>query len=170
MREGARCGASAPISCRRRLVGARFAVQGRSMMFSTSNAASATSVPLSPATNDSNEGSSVLGDIDTTTMGELANPGILEGVDPSVDLLGYYPTDLAIRAIDALHAVSGLEWWQSIALFTVLLRVGTFPMTIETMKNGARFQKMKPEMDVIMEKMRSAQDASAEEQIRLRSE
>ena len=27
MREGARCGASAPISCRRRLVGARFAVR-----------------------------------------------------------------------------------------------------------------------------------------------
>ena len=117
------------------------ALRGSSMMFSTSSDSEGTA----PA-ND------VLSSIDASTMAELANPGVLEGVDPSVDLLGYYPTDLAIRAIDALHLTSGLEWWQSIALFTVLLRVGTFPMTVETMKNGARFQKMKPEMDVIMAK------------------
>ena len=107
---------------------------------------------------------------ETTTLGELVNPGALEGLDPSVDLLGYYPTDLAVRAIDALHLTTGLEWWQSIALFTIMLRISTLPLGISAMKNGVRFTKMKPELDVIMEKLRSAKEASMDEQMRLRKE
>lgn len=58
----------------------------------------------------------------------------------------YYPTDLALRFVDSIHAVSGLEWWASIALATVLMRALMFPLFVSQKRNTTRMQLAQPEM------------------------
>lgn len=44
----------------------------------------------------------------------------------------YSFSDLAIRALDAVHASTGLPWWATIVVATVAVRGALLPITVKS--------------------------------------
>jgi len=85
---------------------------------------------------------------------------VVEGIsDPSP--MGWSPPALAEAAIVAIHGYFGLEWWMSIGAITLSLRLLLFPVVVYQMKNIARLNLVKPEMEVITNNWRKLGGYSA---------
>lgn len=70
-------------------------------------------------------------------------PGAAAG---PVSELGWLPPDIMLRLVDALHAATGLEWWASIVLGTVALRLVMLPVIVHAVRNKCKMTLMQPEM------------------------
>lgn len=70
--------------------------------------------------------------------------------------LGNWPSDWAIRGLEALHEVSGLPYWLTIISVTLVLRTALFPLVVTTARNAAKMTLMRPEMDAITERIKAA--------------
>jgi len=80
--------------------------------------------------------------------------------EPTLQSLGlasvHWPTGWVQMAIEHLHIDFGLPWLQSIAVFTVLLRLSMFPITVKIQKNAAKLRKIGPTLTKLSTKMNEA--------------
>lgn len=83
----------------------------------------------------------------TVTVGERGD--ILSVAD-----LGYYPSDLVCQGVELLHQTSGLPYWATIVGITFALRTMLLPVAFQAMRNSAKLANMKPEMDIMQERMK----------------
>uniref|UniRef100_A0A0D9VNN4 Membrane insertase YidC/Oxa/ALB C-terminal domain-containing protein n=1 Tax=Leersia perrieri TaxID=77586 RepID=A0A0D9VNN4_9ORYZ len=60
--------------------------------------------------------------------------------------------------IDGVHSLSGLNWWASIALTTLLIRTITVPLLVNQMKSTVKLNEMRPEIEAINLEMRTSND------------
>lgn len=67
-----------------------------------------------------------------------------EGPTAALAELGSWPSDYAIRLIELLHTTTGMPYWSTIIMMTLLLRTLLFPMVIKTSKNVAKMTLMRP--------------------------
>jgi YidC/Oxa1 family membrane protein insertase len=89
-----------------------------------------------------------------------------------VELLGriFAPlTGLLGSGLEFLHS-SGLDWWLSIAVITVLVRTLLFPLTVRQVKSMRAMQDLKPEMDRVRAKYRDNRQKQQEELMKLYQE
>jgi membrane protein insertase Oxa1/YidC/SpoIIIJ len=98
----------------------------------------------------------------------LASQKVLEAGDPLMSSLGNSPVDWCVRGLDALHHVTGLEWWAAIAVGTLAMRVVLFPLMIDTTRNANRFAKAKPHIDDIQAFMKEHPEKKEEAAIRFK--
>jgi len=89
---------------------------------------------------------------------------IVESVaDPSTASLSLFsPPDLVIRTVTAFHE-SGLPWWGSIVLLTVLIRTAMLPLTIASQVNATRMALAQPELEKLKE--RATQDPEVQRKV-----
>ena len=80
-----------------------------------------------------------------------------QGELASLGLGGYSPVGLVQNCLDWIHLNTGLPWWGSIVLGTVILRTLLFPLVIKLQVNAAKLNKIRPETQVIMDKMKEYQ-------------
>ena len=66
--------------------------------------------------------------------------------------MGYWPSHMAVRVFENVHTLSGTEWWVTIAVTTVAVRVFLFPLTIKLMRGSAKMAMCKPEIDALTER------------------
>ena len=67
-----------------------------------------------------------------------------------------WPTTAALMyAMEYFHVAHGLEWWLAIVGATVFIRTVTFPLIVMQMKNTAKLQLAKPELESLQSKMKS---------------
>lgn len=59
------------------------------------------------------------------------------------------PPDLAIMAVDGVHAATGMPYWMTIVAVTLGIRSALLPIGVLAARNGARTGAMKPEMDAL---------------------
>lgn len=78
-----------------------------------------------------------------------------DAVVAEVAELGYWPSHIAIQSIEYLHCVSGLPYWASIVAFTLALRTMLLPVAIKTMQNSSRMAIMKPELELVTERIKA---------------
>ncbi|KAM0905786.1 hypothetical protein ACQ4PT_017161 [Festuca glaucescens] len=65
-----------------------------------------------------------------------------------------FPPFAAVQhLIDAVHSFTGLNWWASIALATVLVRAATILLLVHQFKAERTFNALKPEVKAIEEDM-----------------
>ena len=57
--------------------------------------------------------------------------------------LGYWPPDLTLRLVDAVHAHSELPWWGAIAASALLCRTLLLPLALHGTRLGARMQELR---------------------------
>ncbi|KAG8476814.1 hypothetical protein CXB51_030961 [Gossypium anomalum] len=57
--------------------------------------------------------------------------------------------------IDAIHSFTGLNWWASIAVATLLIRGATLPLLINQLKATTKMTLMRPRLEEIRERMAS---------------
>ncbi|CAL4912208.1 unnamed protein product [Urochloa decumbens] len=60
--------------------------------------------------------------------------------------------------LDAVHSFTGLNWWATIALTTLLIRLVTVPMLINQMKSTIKLNELKPDIEAINEEMQNSTD------------
>ena len=84
---------------------------------------------------------------DIHRVGDIASIGLGET---------WWPSDLMIKLLEFVHVSSGLLWWGSIALLTVMLRVGLFPLALKSARNVAIIPYIKDKQLVLMEEAKNA--------------
>ena len=63
--------------------------------------------------------------------------------------LGYWPSHFFMQAIENVHHLSGVPYWEAIVLTTVGIRLMVFPLSVITIKSAAAMAAMKPHMEKI---------------------
>uniref|UniRef100_A0A2P2KI69 Mitochondrial inner membrane protein OXA1 isoform X1 n=1 Tax=Rhizophora mucronata TaxID=61149 RepID=A0A2P2KI69_RHIMU len=66
----------------------------------------------------------------------------------------FFPIAALQHLIDAVHSVTGLNWWVAIVLTTLLIRGATIPLLIYQLKVSAKLAIIMPYLDAINQKMR----------------
>lgn len=61
----------------------------------------------------------------------------------------YWPPDLAMMAVESVHATTGMPYWMTIVAITLGIRTAIVPIGLLAARNGARTAAMKPEMDAL---------------------
>lgn len=61
----------------------------------------------------------------------------------------YTPPQLAMMAVDGVHAMTGMPYWMTIVAITLGIRTAILPIGLLAARNGARTAAMKPEMDAL---------------------
>ena len=70
-----------------------------------------------------------------------------------------FPPVAALQyAIDAVHSFTGLNWWASIAVTTILIRTVTIPLLVNQLKSTMKLNAMRPEIEAINMEMRNSMD------------
>ncbi|XP_043689161.1 mitochondrial inner membrane protein OXA1-like [Telopea speciosissima] len=67
----------------------------------------------------------------------------------------FYPIAALQYLIDGVHSSTGLNWWASIALTTVLIRGATVPLLINQLKASSKLNMMRPHLEEIRQQMQA---------------
>ncbi|KAG5179146.1 hypothetical protein JKP88DRAFT_264347 [Tribonema minus] len=78
--------------------------------------------------------------------------------------LGHFPSDYAIRLVEAMHCFTGLPYWQSIAVTTVLLRLLLLPLQLRGMRVQVTMKEDQKAVQDCVVRIRDALAAKREEQ------
>jgi len=79
--------------------------------------------------------------------------------EPSLDSLGlasYWPPGRLQYVLELLHINLGLEWYQAIAIATLMLRLIMFPVVVHSQRNMAHMNNNMPKMSALQEKISDA--------------
>ena len=76
--------------------------------------------------------------------------------------LGYYPSHLVMQGIEGLHLTTGLPYWATIVVTTIGLRSLMLPLAFRTMRNSARMAVLKPELQLVMDRMKQDPASSSD--------
>ncbi|XAR70179.1 hypothetical protein NMG60_11026954 [Bertholletia excelsa] len=97
-------------------------------------------------------------------VAEVLTDGTVEAVasvTPAVNEVAIAAADSAFpvaalqHIIDAVHSFTGLNWWASIALTTLLIRGATVPLLINQLKSTTRLSLLRPHLEKIKEEMQN---------------
>ena len=70
----------------------------------------------------------------------------------SMNELSWWPHDRMISMLDFIQLNTGLEWWQTIAVTTIGVRLFIFPIALEGIKRGSKAALARPELTILQEK------------------
>ena len=84
----------------------------------------------------------------------------------------YTPVGIVQILLDSLQTTSGMPWWGTIAVTTVIMRTFLFPLSIKFAKNAAKMAKLQPELAKVMKRIQhyakiGATDLQQKEQIKV---
>ena len=65
--------------------------------------------------------------------------------------LGYYPSHIVMSAIENIHLLSGMPYWQAIVIATVGIRIALVPLAISSIKNTTQMSILRPAMAKLKE-------------------
>ncbi|BAM79044.1 similar to mitochondrial inner membrane protein OXA1 [Cyanidioschyzon merolae strain 10D] len=74
--------------------------------------------------------------------------------------------DPVVQGIIMFQEYTDLPWWATVAAVTVLARILVLPLTLNTFRNAARMQSIKPDVDAIKERMQAAMHSGDQQRIR----
>jgi YidC/Oxa1 family membrane protein insertase len=120
----------------------------------TTIAAAATTTPASPAAEFVAQASGLT----TDAAQALVHPALQLGDLKAMGLVNYTPVGFLEATLEAINVFSGLPWWGTIALTTVIVRVAMLPIIVKLQKASARFHNVKPEMESITKKLERAKE------------
>lgn len=70
---------------------------------------------------------------------------------------GFGPTALVERLLELTHVYTGLPWWGTIAVATLMVRVVLFPLYVKSSANAAKMSHAKPELDQLTKDLRNSE-------------
>lgn len=103
--------------------------------------------------------------IPAASLEAVASAPLAEGIDavslnalgePSLESLGLgasTPSGLVQTVLEAVHISTGLPWWATIALTTVVIRALLTPLVISAQKNSAIFANSMGEIQAVQQKI-----------------
>ena len=67
-------------------------------------------------------------------------------VTTTPELVMYKPTHLVMSAIENIHVMGGIPYWEAIVVMTLMLRFMMLPLAVQTMQNAMRMAVLRPHM------------------------
>ncbi|URE32087.1 mitochondrial inner membrane protein OXA1-like, partial [Musa troglodytarum] len=101
--------------------------------------------------------------VETATMAAAAVPTPFPGEVAAAAADSFLPVAALQHLIDAVHSFSGLNWWASIVLTTLLIRGVTVPLLLNQMKATVKLNVMRPELEQLKEQINSMDPESVQE-------
>jgi YidC/Oxa1 family membrane protein insertase len=86
------------------------------------------------------------------TKESVAGGGELTSQAVETGILGadqWFNVQKAMQLMDTIHDATGLPWWATIALSTVLIRASLFPLMVHQFRITAKLTLMKPELEAL---------------------
>ncbi|KAM0881243.1 hypothetical protein ACQ4PT_033064 [Festuca glaucescens] len=127
--------------------------------FSSSSGAeidAAAGVLSDPAAGQMDVAAGVLSDAATSVV--PAFPASFPGEVAAAAADSFPPVAALQYVIDAVHSFTGLNWWASIAVTTILIRTATIPLLVNQLKSTMKLNAMRPEIEAINMEMRNSMD------------
>ncbi|CAN7991811.1 unnamed protein product, partial [Ixodes hexagonus] len=94
---------------------------------------------------------------------DAVDPGALaehaEGSLQAMGLGGWSPSGMVQHSLDLLHSSTGLPWWATIALGTVVVKLLVFPAIIKGQKNSIHMNNHLPQMQLLQAKLSEARNS-----------
>ncbi|ONK55136.1 uncharacterized protein A4U43_UnF7280 [Asparagus officinalis] len=88
--------------------------------------------------------------IDTSLLDSVAS------AVPAAD--SYLPVAALQHLIDLVHSFTGVNWWASIVLTTILIRTATMPLVLNQIRSTTKLSAMRPEMEELKDQMQNSMD------------
>ncbi|CAN0317012.1 unnamed protein product, partial [Laminaria digitata] len=85
---------------------------------------------------------------------------VIEAAPATFKMALYTPPHLAMCAVDAVHAGTGMPYWMTIVAITLAMRTAILPVAVVSARNAARSAAMKPEMDLLQAAVEADQQSS----------
>ncbi|XP_057967532.1 mitochondrial inner membrane protein OXA1-like [Malania oleifera] len=100
--------------------------------------------------------SDVAGVLSDTTVDAVASqaPAVSEVAVAAAD--SFFPVAALQYLIDGVHSFTGLNWWASIAITTILIRGATVPLLINQLKTTSKLTLMRPRLEEIKQQIQDA--------------
>ncbi|KAG5417963.1 hypothetical protein I9W82_004291 [Candida metapsilosis] len=67
---------------------------------------------------------------------------------------GWGPTSIIEQLLEITHVYTGLPWWGTITVLTIIIRVVLFPLYVKASSNATRMSEIKPQLDTIMKQIK----------------
>ncbi|KAI8370312.1 60Kd inner membrane protein-domain-containing protein [Radiomyces spectabilis] len=93
----------------------------------------------------------------TTSPDTLVQAAAQIGDFKAMGLCNFTPVGALEAMMEVLHVTSGLPWWGSIAVATVLVRLALLPLMIKIQRNNAKLMNINPDVTRIMDNLKKAQ-------------
>ncbi|KAI3872966.1 hypothetical protein MKW92_007010 [Papaver armeniacum] len=92
----------------------------------------------------------------TETSAELAASQVPVVSEVSIAAADSFFSIAALQhLIDFNHSMTGFDWWASIAVTTLMIRLVTLPLSIHQLKASAKLSLMKPELEAMKDEMQN---------------
>uniref|UniRef100_A0ACD5WPN3 Uncharacterized protein n=1 Tax=Avena sativa TaxID=4498 RepID=A0ACD5WPN3_AVESA len=76
----------------------------------------------------------------------------------------FLPVAAVQYLIDAVHSFTGLNWWASIALTTVLVRTATIPLIVRQSKSKRKYDALRPQVKAINKDMQNSTEPRSKQE------
>ncbi|KAJ1982652.1 hypothetical protein H4R35_000175 [Dimargaris xerosporica] len=83
----------------------------------------------------------------------------------AMGLVNYTPAGAVQAFLEAVHVSTGLPWWSTIAVCTLLLRLFLFRIAVRNLSNTIRLHNIKPETERISYKIKHAKEMGDQAQL-----
>ncbi|KAL7412168.1 60Kd inner membrane protein-domain-containing protein [Mrakia frigida] len=102
----------------------------------------------------------VVGDqfLEPSQMADLAHVPIQIGDFKAMGLNGWFPTRLFQSIIEYIHVFTGLPWWATIVMATLLVRGTIAPMMVGNFRKAANMIVVAPQTKIYQDAMTKAKD------------
>ncbi|WVZ57412.1 hypothetical protein U9M48_007799 [Paspalum notatum var. saurae] len=100
---------------------------------------------------------------------EAAAPAPFPGEVAAAAADSFFPVAALQHVIDAIHSFTGLNWWVSIALTTLIIRSATIPLLVKQMKATLKLKEINPEMQAIKDQMTMDPTSAREGQAKMKA-
>ncbi|KAK6460987.1 cytochrome oxidase biogenesis protein [Scheffersomyces coipomensis] len=87
----------------------------------------------------------------STELGYLDSIGMAQG---------WGPTATIEKLLEITHVYTGLPWWGTIVCLTIGIRLILFPLYMKSSVNMSKMQKVKPQLDQIMNDVKNAETSN----------
>lgn len=87
----------------------------------------------------------------------------------AMGLANFTPVGLIEEFFEILHVTTGLPWWGTITLATIILRLALFPLIIKGQLNIAKLTKIQPKSQKLMDQIRKAREEGDQQTLMIKS-
>ncbi|GES77086.1 mitochondrial inner membrane protein OXA1L [Rhizophagus clarus] len=118
--------------------------------------ASSSTLPQDGITENVDSAANFTNIIEPITSNDIAETALKIGDLKAMGLVNFTPVGLIEECFEILHVSTGLPWWGTITLATLILRIGLFPLLIKSQLNVAKLTKIQPKSQKLMEEIKRA--------------
>jgi YidC/Oxa1 family membrane protein insertase len=107
--------------------------------------------------------------IEPATSNDIVETTLKIGDFKAMGLSNFTPVGFIEELFEILHVTTGLPWWGTITLATIIIRIGLFPLLLKSQINIARLTKVQPKSEKLMEQIRKARSEGDQQTLMAKS-